>query len=272
MQRFSISPREMFAGHWRNLGLVGTLVKREIIGQYRGSILGLFWSFLNPVFMLAVYTFVFRDIFETRWNSGGDSESEFALVLFSGLMVFNLFAECVHRAPGLILANPNYVKKVVFPLEILPSVAMGAALFHALASLVVWMIFHLVLYGLPHLTALLFPVVLLPLLFLIMGILWFLASLGVYLRDIGQLIGVITTAMLFLSPIFYPISELPEKYQALLLANPLALVIEQARGVLIWGRQPDWTLYGIYFGASALLAWLGFVWFQTTRKGFADVL
>lgn len=272
MQRFSISPREMFASQWRNFSLAKTLIKREVVGRYRGSMLGLFWSFLNPVFMLVVYTFVFSVVFKARWNAGSDSKTEFALVLFAGLLVFNLFAECVNRAPALILSNSNYVKKVVFPLEILPGVAMGAAFFHTLVSLIVWMVFYLVFFGLPNLTALLFPIVLLPLLFFTMGVSWFLASLGVYLRDAGQFIGIITTALLFLSPIFYPITALPEAYQPYLLLNPLTLVIEQARGVLIWGQQPDGVLYGGYLVASVLIAWLGFAWFQKTRKGFADVL
>ncbi|MCI0654564.1 MAG: ABC transporter permease, partial [Methylococcaceae bacterium] len=149
---------------------------------------------------------------------------------------------------------------------------LGAAIFHTLVSLIVWLVFYLILFGLPNLTALLFPVVLLPLLLFTLGISWFLASLGVYLRDVGQFIGIITTALLFLSPIFYPITALPEGYRPLVLVNPVALVIEQARGVLIWGQPPDWLSYGGYFTGSLLIAWLGFAWFQKTRKGFADVL
>lgn len=272
MQNFSISPKEMVASLWRNRSLIKALAQREVIGRYRGSVMGILWSFFNPVFMLLVYTFVFSVVFKARWSGGSDSKTEFALILFAGLIVFNLFAECFNRAPGLILANVNYVKKVVFPLEILPWVALGSALFHALISLGVWLIAYLILFGVPHITVLLLPLVILPLLLLIMGLTWGLASLGVYLRDVSQFIGIVTTVLMFLSPIFYPASALPEKYRHLLLLNPLTPAIEQARDVLFWGKVPDMSMLSIYLLAGTLIAWLGFAWFQKTRKGFADVL
>jgi len=247
-------------------------VKREVLGRYRGSVLGIVWSFLHPIFLLAVYTFVFSVVFKARWSEGSDSKTEFALVLFAGLLIFNLFAECVSRAPALILSNVNYVKKVVFPLEILPWVSLGSALFHTLVSFAVWLLFYLVFFGLPPLTLLLFPLVLLPLVFFTMGLSWLLASLGVYLRDVGQVIGLLVTVLMFLSPIFYPISALPERYQLLLQLNPLTLVIEQTRGVLIWGECPAPEIFVLYTTCSALIAWSGFAWFQKTRRGFADVL
>jgi len=272
MQNFSISPREMMATLWRNQDLIKTLIKREVIGRYRGSVLGILWSFFNPVFMLTVYTFVFSVIFKARWNGGGDSKTEFALILFAGLMVFNLFAECVNRSPGLILSNVNYVKKVIFPLEILPLVSFGVASFHTAISFGVWLLFFLLFLGLPPITALLLPIIMLPLVLLTLGLSWFLASLGVYLRDVGQFIGITITALLFLSPIFYPVSGLPEEYQPFLLVNPLTPVIEQVRDILIWGKTPDWISFGGHLAASTVIAWLGFAWFQKTRKGFADVL
>jgi lipopolysaccharide transport system permease protein len=272
MQNFSISPKEMVASVWRNRSLIKALAQREVVGRYRGSVMGILWSFFNPVFMLVVYTFVFSVVFKARWSGGSDSKTEFALILFAGLIVFNLFAECFNRAPGLILANVSYVKKVVFPLEILPWVTLGSALFHALISLGVWLIAYLILFGVPHITVLLLPLVILPLLLLIMGLTWGLASLGVYLRDVSQFIGIVTTALMFLSPIFYPASALPEKYRHLLLLNPLTPAIEQARDVLFWGKVPDMSMLSIYLLAATLIAWLGFAWFQKTRKGFADVL
>jgi len=272
MQNFSTSPREMVASLWRNRSLIKALAQREVIGRYRGSVMGILWSFFNPVFMLLVYTFVFSAVFKARWSAGSDSKTEFALVLFAGLIVFNLFAECINRAPGLILANVNFVKKVVFPLEILPWVALGSALFHALVSLGVWLIAYLILFGVPHITVLLLPLVILPFLLFVMGLTWALASLGVFLRDVSQFIGVVTTVLMFLSPIFYPASALPEEYRHLLLLNPLTTVVEQARAVLFWGKVPDLTILSVYFLGAALVAWLGFAWFQKTRKGFADVL
>jgi lipopolysaccharide transport system permease protein len=272
MQNFSTSPKEMVASLWRNRELIKALVHREVVGRYRGSFMGILWSFFNPVFMLAVYTFVFSVVFKARWNAGSDSKTEFALVLFAGLIVFNLFAECVNRAPGLILSNVNYVKKVVFPLEILPIVALGAALFHALVSLCVWLVAYLILFGIPHITVLLLPLVFLPLLLFITGVSWVLASLGVYLRDISQFVGIAVTVLMFLSPIFYPTSALPDEYRYLLSLNPLTPAIEQARGVLFFGEIPNITDFFTYFLATALVALSGFFWFQKTRKGFADVL
>lgn len=222
--------------------------------------------------MLVVYTFVFSVVFKARWVGGTDSKTEFALVLFAGLMVYNLFAECINRSPGLMLGNVNYVKKVVFPLEILPVVAIGSAAFHFLVSLLVWLIFYLIYFGIPQATLLLFPLVLIPFFLLTLGFSWFLASLGVFLRDVSQIVGVMTTALMFLSPIFYPITALPQEYHIFLQINPLTFVIEQARDVMIWGKGMNWIAWIIYLLLAAIMAWLGFAWFQKTRKGFANVL
>lgn len=234
--------------------------------------MGILWSFFNPVLMLVVYTFVFSVVFKARWVGGTDSKTEFALVLFAGLMVYNLFAECINRSPGLVLGNVNYVKKVVFPLEILPVVAIGSAAFHLLVSLLVWLIFYLIYFGIPQATLLLFPLVLIPFFLLTLGFSWFLASLGVFLRDVSQIVGVMTTALMFLSPIFYPITALPQEYHIFLQINPLTFVIEQARDVMIWGKGMNWIAWATYLLLAAIMAWLGFAWFQKTRKGFANVL
>lgn len=262
----------MVASLWRNRSLLRALIQREVVGRYRGSVMGILWSFFNPVFMLLVYTFVFSVVFKARWSGGSDSKTEFALVLFAGLIVFNMFAECVNKAPTLILANINYVKKVVFPLEILPWVAVGAVLFHALVSVAVWLLAYVVLFGVPHVTVLLLPLIILPLILFIVGLTWWLAALGVYLRDVSQFIGLATTVVMFLSPIFYPVTALPEQYRHILQLNPLTPAIEQARNVLFWGVVPDMGMLLVYFVSSAVIAWLGFAWFQKTRKGFADVL
>ena len=272
MRSFSASPVEMFASLWRNRELIKASAKREVLGRYRGSFLGLLWSFFNPLFMLAVYTFVFSVVFKARWNVESDSKTEFALVLFAGLIVFNLFGETINRAASLVINNPNYVKKVVFPLEILPFVGLLSAAYHMLISLVVWIVAYLILAGMPHITVLLLPLVILPFALFIIGLSWALASLGVFLRDVSQFIGVVVTTLMFLSPIFYPASALPETYRHILYLNPLTPVIEMTREVLYWGRQPDLALLGIYWLATVLIAWLGFAWFQKTRKGFADVL
>lgn len=272
MQHFSMSPREMFVSVWRNRDLITTLIKREVVGRYRGSVLGILWSFFQPVFMLAVYTFVFSVVFKARWSSQSESKSEFALVLFAGLLVFNLFSECINRSPNLILANVNYVKKVVFPLEVLPVVILGSAFFHMLVSLGVWLVFYVIFFGLPQSTVLLLPVILLPLIFLTIGISWILVSLGVYLRDVAQIVSIATTVLMFISPIFYPVSLLPENLRIFLHLNPLTFAIEQMRDILMWGRIPNGVIYIFYLCANLFIAWLGFAWFQRTRKGFADVI
>ena len=272
MQDFSTSPKAMVSSLWRNRSLIKALVVREVIGRYRGSMLGILWSFFNPVFMLLVYTFVFSVVFRARWSGGSDSKTEFALVLFAGLIIFNLFSECINRAPTLILSNVNYVKKVVFPLEILPFVAMGSALFHFAISLSVWITAYVILFGAPHASVLILPIVVAPLLLLIMGLSWMLAALGVYLRDISQLTGTATNVLMFLSPIFYPLSALPEQYRPLLMLNPLGPTIEQTRAVLFRGDLPNLIVLATCFAVFTLVAWLGFMSFQKTRIGFADVL
>jgi lipopolysaccharide transport system permease protein len=272
MQNFSMTPAEMVTSLWRNRYLIKTSIKREVVGRYRGSSMGILWSFFHPVFMLAVYTFVFSVIFKARWQSGSDSKTEFALILFSGLIVFNLFSECINRAPGLILGHPNYVKKVIFPLEILSIVSLGTALFHAMVSFVVWLIAYFMIFGMPHWTIVFMPVVLLPLLLLTAGFSWWLSALGVYLRDVSQVVGIMTTALLFLSPIFYSAARLPERFRFAMQFNPLTPVVEQIRNALFWGEVPNMKLLSIYLFCSLLVAWLGFAWFQKTRKGFADVL
>ncbi len=268
----SISPFVLLSTLKTNRSLIYNLIRREVIGRYRGSVMGLLWSFFNPVLMLTVYTFVFSVVFKARWAGGTESRTEFALVLFAGLMLFNLFAECLNRAPSLVLGNVNYVKKVVFPLEILPFVAMGSAAFHLLISLFVWLVFYLIFFGTPQATIVLLPVVLIPFFLMTLGLSWFLASLGVYLRDVTQIIGVMTTALMFLSPIFYPIAALPAEYHLIMQISPLTFSVEQARDVMIWGKGLDWGAWAMYLLFATIIAWLGFAWFQKTRKGFADVL
>lgn len=273
MEHYRTSGREVVASFWRNRSLILALTKREVVSRYQGSAFGLAWSFFNPILLLTVYTFIFSVVFKARWGASVDTtQTAFALILFVGLIVHGLFAECLQRAPSLVLSNVNYVKKVVFPLEILPWVAFGAALFHACISFGVLLLAMLVLQHQLSWTVVLFPLMLAPLALGTLGVSWFLASLGVYIRDIAQITGMIVTVLLFLSPVFYPISALPEKYQWVANLNPLAFVIESSRSVLLFGEIPSFTHWFVLMFASALLAWLGFFWFQKTRKGFADVL
>ena len=259
---------------WRNRQLIAQMTRREVVGRYKGSVMGLAWSFFNPVLMLAVYTFVFSVIFNARWSGAADGESktQFALLLFVGMIVMALFSDVLNRAPSLILTNVNYVKKVVFPLEVLPVIATGAALFHSLVSLSVLLVAFALINGYLHWTVVFAPLVLLPLVILATGLAWVLASLGVLLRDVGQFVGIMTTVLMFLSPVFYPVSAVPEKYRPFIMGNPLTFIMEQARDVLIWGHIPNWQGLSIYTLTATAVAWAGYAWFQKTRKGFADVL
>lgn len=268
----NISLYEMLSSFLRNRSLIFQMTKREVVGRYRGSVLGIAWSFFNPLIMLAVYTVVFSTVFQAKWGTGSDSKTEFALVLFVGMIVHGVLAESMNSSPTLMLRNVNYVKKVVFPLEILPWVVIGSTLFHSCISVLVWGLFYLAVNYSLQWTFIFLPLVFIPLVLFSLGVSWALASLGVYIRDIGQMTGVLTTILLFMSPIFYPASRLPEPYQTMIYLNPLTFVIEQARDVLMWGNSPSWSGLVVAYIVSTLVAWTGFAWFQKTRKGFADVL
>ena len=269
----SPTPAAMFTSLWMNRHLIWQMTRRDIVARYRGSIIGLAWSFITPLLMLVVYTFVFSVVFKARWGvDANESRAEFAIILFAGLIVFGLFSEVVNRAPRQIVSNANYVKRVVFPLEILSWVSLGSVLFHTLISLGVLLLVQLILTRSLPWTVLLFPLVLLPLIFASLGVAWFLAALGVYMRDIGQITTVFTTMLMFVSAIFYPVSALPAGYQSLLRLNPLVIIISESRKVLIFGTMPDWLWLGIALAMGLVIAFAGFWWFQKTRKGFADVL
>ena len=272
-QQERAGPLKMLTGAWKHRQLLALMVRREITGRYRGSVGGLAWSLLTPIMMLAVYTFVFSVIFNARWGAGEpESRTGFAMLLFVGLFIHGFFSECLMRAPGLILANTNLVKKVVFPLEVLPLTVVGSALFNCGINALVLLLAMLVLSMPMPLTILLFPLILLPLFLLTLGVTWFLAAVGVYLRDISQLTGMLSTLLLFLAPVFYPQSALPPRYQPWLNLNPLTFFIESSREVLLQGRIPSWQAWISATAICMLIAWFGYWWFQRSRRGFADVL
>ena len=249
------------------------LTRREVLGRYRGSLIGLAWSVITPLLMLGVYSFVFVGIFKSRWpgmESGGGVT--FALQIFAGLLVFNLFAEMMNRAPRLILDQPNLVKKVVFPLEILPWVSLLAALFHMILSLAILIgAAALILDGIPA-SAIAAPLVLACMIPFLLGMTWLLAALGVFLRDVGQIMSPIVTAAMFLSPVFYSLEALSEGFQFWMHLNPLTLIIEELRRSVLLGDWPRWSALALYLGVSFGMAAAGAAFFKLTRKGFADVL
>lgn len=269
-----MKPRLLFPkALWRQRELWWKLSRREIQGRYRGSMLGWGWSFITPLMMLAVYTFVFSQVFQARWGSLEEGGSLiFAINLFAGLIVFNVFAETANQAPLLILNNTNLVTKVIFPLEILPVVSVAAALFHAFTSLIVLLLFEVISQGSVSAAMAWLPLVWLPLLSGCLALGWVLAALGVYLRDLGQVIGVVVNLLMFLSAVFYPLSALPSQWQPLLQLNPLVLVIEQTRQVAVNGGHPSLSYLGWGNLLGLLACEMGFRAFQKARRGFADVL
>lgn len=268
----SLSPIAPYVGLWRHGKLVYELTKRDIAGRYRGSLAGSLWAFFTPLLMLAIYSFVFGYIFKSKWTAAESGNVSFPIVLFVGLIFANFFSECLNRAPSLITANPNYVKKVVFPLEVLPWVALGTALFHAAISIFVLLLVMVSTGTALSPTALLMPLTFLIFIPVVAGLSWFLAAMGVYFRDLQQIMAVLTTALVFLAPIFYPSTMLPEKMRWILTINPLTYVVEVARDLMLWGRLPSLTGLLAYLAVSLLVAWVGWMCFQLTRRGFADVI
>lgn len=253
--------------------LLWQLVHREVIGRYKGSFMGLAWSLITPLLMLSVYSVVFGQVFRSRWGqtTGGKTE-EFAIVLFVGLIVHGLFTEVATNAPRLMIGHANFVKRVVFPLELLPIANVASAGFHALVSSAVLVAGALLVFGRIPGEAVWLPFVVIPYLVALLGLAYFLASLGVYVRDIGQTMNMASSVMLFLSPVFYPVSAVSGLMRTLLELNPLTLIIESARQCLLWGQAPDPGALAVYTVASSLFAASGFWWFQRTRQGFADVI
>ena len=265
-------PFSFLATGWRHRRLILRLARRRIEARYRGSMLGLLWSVAHPLLMLGVYTFVFSTVFRARWQRPEGGDADFALFLFSGLIFYSVLAECVNEAPRLMLDNRLYIKQLQFPIETLSWVSIATALFGFAVSAVILVGFHSLVAGAPPPTALYLPLVLFPLVLLALGLSWLLSSLGTFLRDLSQVTGVLTAALLFVSPIFYPSSVIPEAWQAAFHLNPLAPILEMARATLLEGFPPDWASLALLVVVGWGVAWLGFTWFMKTKGAFADVL
>lgn len=261
----------MFATLWRHRSLVLELTRREFSGRYQGSFGGIVWSFAQPLFLLTVYTIAFGVILKARWGFSGGT-AEYALMLFAGLIVFNAFSECLDKSTTLITASPNFVKKVVFPLELLPVITVLTALIHALIGMAVWFLGYLLLFGVPKPTAILFPAILVCFVPLLLGLGWLFSALGVIVRDISQLTGMLSHTLLFLTPIFYSIEAAPPLLQNLLMFNPLTFIVEQFRLVLFFGQMPALKGLAVYFLLASAFAWISLVLFRRLRPSFADMV
>ena len=251
--------------------LIFELTKREFTGRYRGSFGGIAWSFIQPLFLLSIYTLAFGVILKTRWGTSGDT-TEYALMLFAGLIVFNAFSECLIKSSTLISSNPNFVKKVVFPLELLPVVTVAAVLVHALIAIAVWYAGYIIIFGIPHLSSLFFPIILTCLIPILLGIALLFSAIGVVVRDINQVTGMLNHALLFLTPIFYSIEAAPPILRTALIMNPLTFIVEQLRAILFLGHMPNFTGLFIYFLVATLFAWCSLLLFRRLRPTFADMV
>ncbi len=255
-----------------NHTLLLQMVKRNIASRYRGTTFGLIWSVVQPLMMLCIYTFVFSVVFQTRWGTTENVRGSFAIIMFCGMALFNIFSECVNIGCSVIVNNPNFVKKVVFPLEILPVVQVISStvlgmIWFVLLLLGVLLVFHKLSF-----LMLLLPLILIPLAMFSLGITFFTASFGVYFRDTQYIVSVLLQILFFMTPIFYPIQAVPEKYHLFLEINPLTLMIGEARKIFLYGEFPDWINIGIIYLISFITLILGFLWFYKTKDGFSDVL
>lgn len=270
----TLNPMPLFQSVYSNRTLLWQLTKRYIISRYRGSMLGLVWSFVQPLLMLCVYTFVFSVVFRIRWGvaAGEESKGTFAIIMFCGMALFNIFSESITLNCNIVVYNPNFVKKVIFPLEILPLAQTLSSLILGLTWFVLLFFGVVFVFGKLSLTMLCFPLILVPLFLFTLGISFFVSSLGVYIRDTQYIVGVILQILFFMTPIFYPIQAVPEKFQKILTLNPLTPLIENFRKIFLMGSLPDWQVLTIAFGISVATLYCGFIWFYKTKKGFADVL
>jgi len=271
--KYCFNPWNIARHLWAHRGLISKLSRKAIIVRYRGSLLGLLWAFIQPLMMLAVYTFVFSVIFEAKWGQALEQDKlSFALALFVGILTFNIIGDTVNASPGLILGHANFVKKVVFPLEILPVVKLVESVVFSLFGLLVLVVAKILSAHSLSWTLVLLPVVWFPVLLFALGWSYILASLGVFIRDIGSVTSVVVSMLLFLSPIFYPVSAVPEGLRFYIQMNPIAVFVEDARRVILWGQTPDFQGYTVCLLISVITFVLGFSWFMKSKNAFADVL
>jgi lipopolysaccharide transport system permease protein len=265
-------PLAVFGCAWHYRQLVLRLTLREIEARFRGSLLGKLWAGIVPLFMLSLYTFVFGFLFKVRWPGLEGSTLQVALLYFSGLILFDFVLECLTRAPALLADQIAYVKKVLFPLEILAWVVIGGALFRVLVGAAILLVFYVAIDGLPPLAVLSIPVLVLPLALIAMGFIWFLSALGVYVRDFRHAVLVLAPVTMFLTPVFFPLSTVSEPIRSLLYLNPLTFVIEAVRAALFLAEWPNWAALALYGAIAWIFAWAGRAWFLFVRGEFADVV
>lgn len=257
---------------FNKIDLILSLTKREISSKYKGSLLGPLWSVITPLLLLTVYSFVFGVIFQSKWPSFNNSRADFAIVLFIGMLTFNIFSDSVSKSPWTITSNANFVKKIIFPIEILAIVNVFSSIFNFMMGLIAWLFIMIIFHGLPPITIFLLPIYILPLLILSAGVSWIFSSLGVYFKDIGQFMGVLIMLLMFSSPVFYSIDSIPLSYKIFFELNPIASSINMVRDVALFGVVPSLKLYLLTLFVSSLISYAGYIFFKKTKVGFSDVL
>lgn len=257
---------------YKNNYLLRQLIKKDIQQRYQGSVLGMLWSFIVPLLMLVIYTFVFSEVFQAKWDINTDDKYQFALVLFCGLTAFNMVGEVMNRSTVLIASNTNYVKKVIFPLEILPVVTVFSALFNAVIGFMILIVAQLVIYHTVSVTIYLVFLALIPLVILCIGLGLLISAISVYLKDVNNFVSVLVTVLMYMSPVFFPLTSVPENFKFICEVNPLTYIIENFRNVVLYGRSLDWKYYGISCIVAVAVYLLGKVVFMRAKEGFADVL
>jgi lipopolysaccharide transport system permease protein len=271
----SVNPLSAIRSFWKYRELIFQLSMREITMKYIGTTLGGLWSFLTPLLMLSIYTYVFSVVLKSKWNDPlhhVEGTTHFAMILYAGLIPFSMLTETASRATAVILGVPNYVKKVVFPLEILPIVTVAGILFHSLINLFLLAIGIYWFLGFASHTIFLLPLVYLPLIFICIGLAWFISSLCVFAKDVRQGVEILVQLLLFVSPVIYPVTAVPESLRPLILMNPLTPILDGFRRTLLWQEPLDWFSWSIWTAISLMVAWLGYIWFMKTKNEFANIL
>ncbi|WP_130536268.1 ABC transporter permease [Thiomicrorhabdus indica] len=248
------------------------LIKKDLHSRYRGTLFGFFWAILLPLITLVMYTFVFNVVLGAKWGIENEKTFDFALMLFTGLILHAMLSDIITQAPNLIQSNPQLVKKIVFPTEKLPVVVLLNSLIHNSISLIILLLAIVVIKQELFFTWLLIPILWLPFLVLLIGVAWFLAAFGVFIKDISQISGSLSMFLLFMSPIFYPLSRLPENWHNWMYLNPLTFMIEQSRQIILYGNQPDWLGWAIYLMVAVSITALGYKVFGKLKRGFADAI
>ncbi|MDX6692857.1 MAG: lipopolysaccharide transport system permease protein [Blastocatellia bacterium] len=255
----------------QRLDLILSLARRELSARYKGSVLGIVWAVVTPVVMIAIFTFIFAGIFGARFGAGGTAW-DYALYLFCGLLPWTAFQEAVQLSSTTIVSHANLVKRVVFPLETLPVAQALSTLANQLFGTLALVVAAVIIRQQFHATLVWLPALLVPQLVATLGAAWFIASLGVFLRDIVQGVALVLMAWMYLTPIIYPESIVPEKFRAFINANPFTPLVRSYRRIILEGEQPDWRGLAYFTSFALVLFIFGFWWFARTRKNFADVI